>query len=160
MTIFCCVFVISCNFCIFHRNRFISFMPMKSQYVFTQQIKEMAKICFNTLKIIVVKYGEISFPWRNMVLCSTSSWVRVNPRYSFWRSNVTLLSPEFTVWYALSKLTLSGYITTWLKIGQKCELVSPVTGRTWACTCLQKWSHAVTLPLKLKSSSSIHFHHT
>ena len=34
---------------------------MKSKYVFTQQIKEMAKICFNTLKIIVVKYGEIWF---------------------------------------------------------------------------------------------------
>ena len=45
---------------------------MKSKYVFTQQIKEMVKICFNTLKIIVVKYGEIWFPWRNMVLCSTA----------------------------------------------------------------------------------------
>ena len=44
---------------------------MKSKYVFTQQIKEMAKIFFSTLKIIVVKYGEIWFPWRNMVLCST-----------------------------------------------------------------------------------------
>ena len=31
---------------------------MKSKYVFTQKIKEMAKICFNMLKIIVVKYGE------------------------------------------------------------------------------------------------------
>ena len=29
----------------------------------------MAKICFNTLKIIVVKYDEIWFPWQNMVLC-------------------------------------------------------------------------------------------
>ena len=38
-------------------------MPVKSKYVFTQQIKEMTKICFNTLKIIVVKYGEIWFPW-------------------------------------------------------------------------------------------------
>ena len=43
---------------------------MKSKYVFTQQIKEMAKICFNMLKIIVVKYGEIWFPWQNMVPCS------------------------------------------------------------------------------------------
>ena len=45
---------------------------MKSKFVFTKQIKEMAKICFNTLKIIVVKYGEIWFPWWNMVLCSTT----------------------------------------------------------------------------------------
>ena len=30
---------------------------MKSKFVFTKQIKEMAKICLNTLKIIVVKYG-------------------------------------------------------------------------------------------------------
>ena len=30
----------------------------------------MAKIYFNTLKMIVVKYGEIWFPWRNMVLYS------------------------------------------------------------------------------------------
>ena len=71
VTIFRHLFLISCNFCIFHRNRFISFMPMKSWYIFTQQIKEMAKICFNTLKIVVVKYGEICFPCRNMVLCST-----------------------------------------------------------------------------------------
>ena len=34
---------------------------MKSKHVFIQLIKEMAKICFNTLKIIVVKYGEIWF---------------------------------------------------------------------------------------------------
>ena len=30
VTIFCHLFLISCNFCIFHRNRFMSFMPMKS----------------------------------------------------------------------------------------------------------------------------------
>ena len=43
---------------------------MKSKCVFTKQIKEMAKICFNTLKIIVVKHGEIWFPWRNIALQS------------------------------------------------------------------------------------------
>ena len=59
VTIFRHLFSFSCNFCIFHRNRFLSFMSMKSNYIFTRQIKEMAKICFNTLKIIVVKYGEI-----------------------------------------------------------------------------------------------------
>ena len=77
VTIFCHLFLISCNFCIFHRNKFISSMPMKSKYVFTQQIKEMAKICFNTLQIIVVKYCKIWFPWRNMVLCSTFQKRRV-----------------------------------------------------------------------------------
>ena len=70
MTIVPHLFLISCNFCIFHRNKIISFMPMKSKFVFTKQIKEMAKICLNTFKIIVAKYGEIWFPWRNMVLCS------------------------------------------------------------------------------------------
>ena len=49
---------------------------MKSKFVFTKQIKEMAKICFNTLKIIVVKYGEIWFPWWNMVLCSTTCYYK------------------------------------------------------------------------------------
>ena len=78
MTIFRHLSWISCNFCIFHRNRIISFMPMKSKFVFTKQIKEMAKICFNTLKIIVVKYGEIWFPWWNMVLCSTTCYYTRN----------------------------------------------------------------------------------
>ena len=34
---------------------------MKTKYVFPKQIKEMAKICFNMLKIIVVKCDEIWF---------------------------------------------------------------------------------------------------
>ena len=78
MTLFRHLSLISCNFCIFHRNRIISFMPMKSKFVFTKQIKEMTKICFNTLKIIVVKYGEIWFPWQNMVLCSTTCCYKEN----------------------------------------------------------------------------------
>ena len=49
---------------------------MKSKFVFTKQIKEMAKICFNMLEIIVVKYGEIWFPWWNMVLCSTNCYYK------------------------------------------------------------------------------------
>ena len=84
VTIFRHLFLISCNFCIFHRNRFISFMPMKSKYIFTQQIKEMVKVCFNMLKLIVVKYGEIWFPWRNMVLCSKGETItRVSGNVSF-----------------------------------------------------------------------------
>ena len=47
----------SCNFFLFHRNKFLSFRPIKSKYIF----KEIVKICFSTLN------GKM---WWNMVLCS------------------------------------------------------------------------------------------
>ena len=103
MTIFRHLFLISCIFCIFHRNRFTIFMPMRSKYVFTQQIiKEMAKICFNTLKIIVVKYGEIWFPWRNVVLCSMCPYaLQVTQKYAMHNLWIYYMTSEAykTAWF-------------------------------------------------------------
>ena len=62
----------SCNFFIFHRNTFLSYMSLKYKYVFTQHLQRNDKLSLSTLKIIMVKCGEIWFPWRNMVLCSIS----------------------------------------------------------------------------------------
>ena len=51
---------------------------MKSKYVLPSKFKEMTKICFSAVKFIIVKCGEIWFPWRNMVLCSTYKFVLQN----------------------------------------------------------------------------------
>ena len=53
------VFFISCNFFVFYRNKFLSFIVMNSKNFFTVCFKEMTKICTKTLKIIIEKCGEI-----------------------------------------------------------------------------------------------------
>ena len=72
---------------------------MKTKYVFTKQIKEMAKICFNTLKIVKVKYGEIWFPWRNMVLCS-------------------ILHTKVIVWFVIYNTATSAYVPDMIRLNQ------------------------------------------
>ena len=63
MAIFHHLFLIACNFVIFHRNKFLSFTPVKFKYLFTQNFK---KNCQNLLQNIENHNGKV---WRNMVLC-------------------------------------------------------------------------------------------
>ena len=57
------LFLIPRNFFLFHRNKFLSFMPMKFKYVFINSFKEIIIICFNTLKTIMGKYGSTGELW-------------------------------------------------------------------------------------------------
>ena len=70
VTIFRHLFLISCTFFIFHRNRFLSLCEWNPNKFLPSRFKQLNKICFSTLRILIVKCGEIWFPWRNMVLCS------------------------------------------------------------------------------------------
>ena len=61
VTIFRHLFLISCNFFIFERNRFLSFMPMKSKNVYSQTIQRNGK------KLLKHSENHYSKMWRNMV---------------------------------------------------------------------------------------------
>ena len=50
-------------------------------YVLPSSFKEMTKICLRTMKIIILKCGEIWFPRRNMVLCSEAVTIYQTAKY-------------------------------------------------------------------------------
>ena len=59
------LFLISCNFFTFHRNKFLSFMLMKFKYILQSSFKGWRK--FALANFFMVKYG---FLGKIMVLCS------------------------------------------------------------------------------------------
>ena len=111
-------------------------------------IKEMAKICFNTLKIIVVKYGEIWFPWRNMVLlysenCNNFSRLVSSPLSHKSQCNFYLFQPLKIVWlvdvHALELLVVRHRFVH--KLADKAaELLLAVTDRYVRSPDDQLWS--------------------
>ena len=63
VTIFRHLFLISCIFFIFHRNRFLSLCRWNTNKFWRSGFKQLTKICFSTLRILMVnvaKYGSIS----------------------------------------------------------------------------------------------------